>query len=336
LPVTFTTSTAATVFPVAALVSLAASALLVSRLERIAGRVGLSEAMLGVVVAMAADSPEITAAVTATVHGQTGVGAGVVLGSNVFNLAALLGLGAMVARRIDLHRRVVVFEGIAAVWLASVTLIVITSDWGAAVGLALALLVVVPYLLITGSPAAGARVMGLPARAASWLRQAVAEEELELRDAIHPTAGGRLDRLTALGAIVVVVIASTFMERSADQLGRHFGWSSLVIGAVVLAAVTSIPNAVGAVFLARRGRATAVLSEAMNSNMINVVVGLFLAGVFAGFAASSSVGTSVAAWYFALTVVSLTMAFFSRGLDRREGAVIIGGYLAFLWFAILA
>jgi cation:H+ antiporter len=125
------------------------------------------------------------------------------------------------------------------------------------------------------------------------------------------------------------------MERSADQLGRHFGWSSLVIGAVVLAAVTSIPNAVGAVYLARRGRATAVLSEAMNSNMINVVIGLFLSGVLVGFAGSSNVGTSVAAWYFGLTVVSLTMAFFSRGLDRREGAVIIGGYLAFLWFAIL-
>jgi cation:H+ antiporter len=332
---TLTTATAAAVFPLSALVSLAASVLLVSRLERIAGRIGLSEAMLGVLVALAADSPEITSAVTASVHGQTGVGAGVVLGSNVFNLAALLGLGAVVARRIDLHRRVVLFEGVAAVWLAGVTLVVITANWPAAAGLALALLIVVPYLLITASPVAGPHLIGLPAEVATWLGQAVAEEEMELREAIHPTAGGPWDRLTAVGAIAVVIIASTFMERSADQLGRHFGLSSLVIGAVVLAAVTSIPNAVGAVFLARRDRATALLSEAMNSNMINVVVGLFLAGVIVGFGGSSSVGTSVASWYFGLTVVSLTMAFGSRGLDRQEGAVIIGGYLAFVCLAVL-
>ena len=82
-----------------------ASALLVSRLERLAGRWQLTEATLGLVVALAADSPEITSAITASAHGQANIGAGVVLGSNVFNLAALLGLGAIVARRVQLHRR---------------------------------------------------------------------------------------------------------------------------------------------------------------------------------------------------------------------------------------
>ena len=72
-------------------VSLAASWLLVSRLERLAERAGLSEAWLGLVAALAAHAPEITSAVTALARGQASVGAGVVIGSNVFNLAALLG-----------------------------------------------------------------------------------------------------------------------------------------------------------------------------------------------------------------------------------------------------
>jgi len=46
-------------------VSLAASWLLVSRLERLGERAGLSEAWLGLVAALAADAPEITSAVTA-------------------------------------------------------------------------------------------------------------------------------------------------------------------------------------------------------------------------------------------------------------------------------
>ena len=53
---------------------------------------------------------------------QPRLGAGVVIGSNVFNLAALLGLGAVVAGRIGLHRRVVVLGGVVAMWVAAVCL----------------------------------------------------------------------------------------------------------------------------------------------------------------------------------------------------------------------
>lgn len=87
----------AVVFAVAAMVSLATSWVLVSRLERVGARLGLSEALLGMLAALAADAPEITAAVTALAGHQSRIGAGVVIGSNVFNLAALLGFTAVIA-----------------------------------------------------------------------------------------------------------------------------------------------------------------------------------------------------------------------------------------------
>jgi Ca2+/Na+ antiporter len=98
----------------------------------------------------------------------------------------------------------------------------------------------------------------------------------------------------------------------------------------VLAAVTSLPNAVGAVVLASHGRGSAVLSEAMNSNLINVVVGLFLPAIFLGLGGTSGDGTLVASWYACLTLVSLALAFSGRGLNRRGGLVIVAGYLAFV------
>ncbi|HEV3290649.1 MAG TPA: hypothetical protein VG123_16835 [Streptosporangiaceae bacterium] len=88
---------AVALFGAAAAFSLGASAVLVVRLERMGARLGFSEALLGLVAAMAADTPEVTSVVTALAHGQHDVGTGVVLGSNVFNLAALIGLGAVVA-----------------------------------------------------------------------------------------------------------------------------------------------------------------------------------------------------------------------------------------------
>jgi cation:H+ antiporter len=168
------TVAASVAFPVAAAAALGASFLLVTRLERLADRWHLSEAILGLVVALAADSPEISSAVTASVRGQTAIGVGVVLGSNVFNLAALLGLGAIVAGRIVLHRKVVVLEGVTALWVASVTVIVISTGVGAGAGLALVLVVVVPYVIISAIPTSRLGALGLPLRIATWLGRSVA------------------------------------------------------------------------------------------------------------------------------------------------------------------
>jgi cation:H+ antiporter len=128
----------------------------------------------------------------------------------------------------------------------------------------------------------------------------------------------------------VVVTASTIMERSAQILGRRFHLSSLVVGGLVLAGVTSLPNAVGAVYLAAKGRGAAVLSEAMNSNMLNVLVGFLLPGIFLGLGGSTPQGELVAFWYAGLTIVCLLMAFAGRGLDRRAGLIIVVGYAAFV------
>jgi hypothetical protein len=74
----------AVLFVAGVAVSLSASWQLVVRLERLGERAGFSEASLGLVAALAADAPEITSAATALARGQASVGAGVVIGSNVF------------------------------------------------------------------------------------------------------------------------------------------------------------------------------------------------------------------------------------------------------------
>ena len=129
-----TVGPAVAVFVVGAVVSLATSWVLVTRLERVGERLGFSEASLGMVAALAADTPEITASITAIAHHQQTVGAGVVLGSNVFNLAALLGLGAVAAGRINLHRKVVVLGGTVAVIVGVACLLSVGGQVSAGVG----------------------------------------------------------------------------------------------------------------------------------------------------------------------------------------------------------
>ncbi|MGD0321174.1 MAG: hypothetical protein ABSC00_06160 [Acidimicrobiales bacterium] len=313
-----------------AIVSLSASFLLISRLERLGERFGLSEALLGVVAALAADAPEISSAVTALVHRQRAVGAGVVLGSNVFNLAALLGLGAVVAGWVVLHRRVVVLAGSVAMFIAVLTLATITGAVSGVLGLVIVAVVLVPYIVLLGTQGRLPRWPGLPRRWSLWARAAVVEEEQELYPAIHPRRGQPRDAAFAVGALCLVVGASVVMERAGSAVGRHYLVPDIVVGGILLAVVTSLPNAVAAVYLASRGRGAAALSTALNSNTFNVVAGLLVPAVTLGLGRPQAQGTLVAAWYVGLTACTLALAYAGRGLSRVSGSIVIAGYLAFV------
>jgi len=317
-------------FVTGAVVSLGTSWVLVTRLERLGERLGFSEALLGLLAALAADTPEITSAVTALAHHQRAVGTGVVIGSNVFNLAALLGLGALVAGRIALHRNVVVLGGVVAVWVALVSVVTVVGVVGPAVGLALVLAVVVPSVVLA---AIGQRAMGrrlpLPARWWRWLRSAVADEESELLVALRPRRGTAADAVVAVVALVVVVGASAVMERAASSVGHHDAVAGIVVGGLVLAAVTSLPNAVAGVYLAARGRGAALLSTTLSSNTFNVVLGLLVPATVIGVAKASGPEVLIVVWYGALTVITVAFASTSRGLRRWQGWLIVGGYVGF-------
>jgi cation:H+ antiporter len=317
-------------FVVGAVVSLGASWLLVSRIERIGERFGFSEALLGLLAALAADTPEITAAVTALARHERIVGAGVVIGSNVFNLAALLGLGAVVAGRIDLHRRVILIGGAVASWVAILCLVSVQGVVSPAVGLGLMLAVLGPYVVVLAAHRTVLPRLPLPRRWVSLMTSAVDEEELDLAGVLRPSRGRPRDALGALAALSIVVAASVTMERTASTLGRHYAVPDVIVGGAVLAAVTSVPNVVAALYLATKKRGAATLSTALHSNSLNVVAGLMIPAAVIGVPGSSGRTTLMAGWYVGLTALTLGLAFAHRGVRRRAGWLIIAAYLAFV------
>ncbi len=258
--------------------------------------------------------------------GHERIGVGVVIGSNVFNLAALLGLGAIAAGRIVLHRRVLLFEGVVAILIAATGLAVVVAGLPPAAGVLVCVVVLVPYVAVSSG---ASRQRWLPARWRDWLSEAVAEEELELAGAFDHKRPRKGDVVVAIVAVLVVIGASVAMEQTGSTLGTRYGIPEIVIGALVLAAVTSLPNAVSAVYLAIRGRGAATLSTALNSNALNVLAGLLLPAVFVGLGARSGQTVLITVWYAGFTVLVLGLAFAGRGLGRAGGIAIVLGYATF-------
>jgi len=321
-------STAALVvaFLALAAISLTSSSALIVRIERLGSRLGVTEAILGLAAALAADAPEITSAVTALVRGQVDVGVGVVLGANVFLLAALLGLGAYVARGIRLDRGVVVFEGVAAVWIAVLAFGVVARGAPSPIALLLALAVFIPYVVVSAMGPDARRRLPLPQRFRRDVADAITQEEDSLTEAIGPLQHRRSDAALALVALLAVIAASAGLEGVATDLADRWGIPDVVLGGIILAVVTSLPNVVAAVHLARRGRGAATLSEAMNSGRINTLVGLLLPTAILGGVAATGGSTTLATWYVVMTVGVLALAYLRRGLSRAAGIGIMATY----------
>src|SRR3954466_2579723 len=85
----------ALIFLASLAVTLAAAAFFARRLDRVGLRLGLPETLLGLLTPLAGDAPETASAIAALVKGENSVGVGVILGSNVFNLAAMVGFSAL-------------------------------------------------------------------------------------------------------------------------------------------------------------------------------------------------------------------------------------------------
>jgi cation:H+ antiporter len=126
------------------------------------------------------------------------------------------------------------------------------------------------------------------------------------------------------------VLASVTMERAASDLGTRYAIPEIVIGGLVLAAVTSLPNAVAAIYLAARGRGAATLSTALNSNTLNVVVGLLLPATILGLGQPSGQAILITIWYALLTVAVLGLAYLQHGLRRIAGGLIVVAYGGFV------
>jgi cation:H+ antiporter len=311
------------VFLVGLAVTVATSLALARTLDRIGERLGFSEALLGIVTAVGADAPEISSAVAAIASGHRDTGVGVVVGSNVFNIAALLGLSAVVVGRVRIHRHGLALTGGVAVAVALFGALLVLRWLPVWLASLLVLVALVPYVWLSSLSAR--RRERLP----HVLRQAVREEQRDaLRDE-HLGPGGRRDALLLPASLAGVVGGATAMVYAAQSLAHHWEISDVIVGTLVLAALTGIPNVLAALRLALHGRGAACVSESLNSNNANILVGLCIPALLLGLGPRSGVERFAAVAMLVITILATGLARRGGGLTRAEGAVIIALYAAF-------
>jgi cation:H+ antiporter len=301
----FVTSLAAT---------LVAAGLFARRLDRLGVRLGIPEAVLGLLTALAADGPELSSGVTAMVRGERGVGVGVLLGSNVFNIAAMVGVSALVAGRVRIDRSALVVEGAFALFATAVTAGVLFGWVPAWAALALLAAATAPYLVVL---ARGTFHGPSPPR------------EPRPDDAVRVAQVVGLF-VRELPALAVIVAGSVGMVYTAVLLAGRYDVPRPLVGLLILATMTSLPNASTAIRLGLAGRGEALVSETLNSNTINLAFGIVVPALFVTAARAPAGFALDFAWMLAATLAMLVLVGRRGGAGRLAGAAIVASYIAYV------
>jgi cation:H+ antiporter len=292
---------------------------LVAGASRLALSMGIPQLLIGLtVVAYGTSTPEIVVGIQAALSGQGDVALGNVIGSNIANIGLILGAAVLLKpARVDpsLRRRELPVLGLATLSLPLMLLSGYVMKWHAA-------LLLVAALAYSAWMIRGARS---PAHAAAQV--ATAKDSAE---AATLGAGSRLRHglLAALGLGVLLVGGQSFVT-GAVAVGRDLGLSDRIIGLTIVAVGTSLPELATSLLAAARGHSDIAIGNVVGSNIFNLLLCLGASGL------AGTIRSNPAVWFDLLVLCALTaFAAFSlrkaRTVSRIEGALMLGGYAAYL------
>ena len=270
------------------------------------------------VVSMGTSAPELFASVEAALEGHPGLAVGNVLGSNVANLALILGLTALI-RPVTVDRMALRLD-IPLMLGASLLFVAVASD-----------------LEMTRSEGIGALVlMGL--FIASLFRRAKQQDNPVDEDVAETGGWASKSVLALLGVILAGTGALYFGSEAfvdgASRIALHMGVSDHVIGLTVVAFGTSLPEIVASGMAAWRDQSDLAVGNVVGSNLFNL---LLVLGTTAAIT-PLPMGPEVLSWDIwwvlgtaaALIPLALLGGLRTPRLGRWQGGLFVLAYLVYI------
>lgn len=287
----------------------------------LAKNLGVSPMMIGLtIVAMGSSAPEIVVSATASLAGNPDTAVGNSLGSNITNIALVLGLTAvlkpLVVSSTTLKRELpilLVITLIAVIFLSDNELTQIEG----------VTLITLFVLVLAGM---------------AWLSfkvekndPLIAETEEEIPSDV-PTINAVMWVIIGL---VMLPLSAHFLVESAVFIAAYFGVSDLVIGLTIIALGTSLPELAASIAGVRRGEDDLALGNIIGSNIFNILAVLAMPGLIAPGAIDINASTRDSYVMLGLTVILFVFCFNLRGtrqINRYEGGMLVIAFCAYQYW----
>ncbi|MDP1558242.1 MAG: calcium/sodium antiporter [Nitrosomonas sp.] len=289
---------------------------------------GMPPLLIGmVIVGFGTSAPEMVVSALAASQGNPGIALGNAYGSNITNIALILGLTALISP-ITVNSQVLRKE---LPILTAVTALAAYQMWDGK-------LTRIDSLVLLG-------VFGVLMSWIIWqgLRTKSdalgVEIEHELAERAMPI--GRAVFWLVIG-LILLIVSSRILVWGAIEIARSFGVSDLIIGLTIVAVGTSLPELASSLIAVRKGEHDIALGNVLGSNLFNTLAVVGIAGTIHPMSVEPEVLTRDILVMAALTVSLFFICYGFRGterINRLEGAALLAcfiGYTTYLAVSVFS
>lgn len=282
-------------------------------------RLGISPLVIGLtVVAYGTSMPELVVSIKAALIGQGAIAIGNVVGSNIFNIAVILGIAALIYP-MKVQRQLVRLDTPVMI-LVSFLFLFFFQD------------------LTVSRVEGGILFIGILTYTIGNLyfarRESVKKAQEELKEAL-PKHSGSLgtDILFIAGGFGLLILGANFLVEGAISFARLIGISEAVIGLTIVAAGTSLPELATSVVAAMKKESDIAIGNIVGSNIFNI---LCILGVASLIKPIDGTGISMIDVYVMIVVAVALLPILKTDflLDRKEGCALLIGYGVYLYYLL--
>jgi cation:H+ antiporter len=286
--------------------------------SNLAIKIGITPLVVGLtVVAFGTSTPELVVSLKAALLGNSSISLGNVVGSNIANIALILGVAALI-RPLDVHAKVIMREiplmiGISVLLL----LLLVDGELGLFDGLVFVSGIVI-YTVVNV----------LMAR-----KEKNSEVDAEFKEGLKSKLGIPVSIFIMIAGLGLLIFGANLFVQSAVAIAKIFNVSDAIIGLTIVAIGTSLPELITSIVAAYKKEADIAIGNVVGSNIFNI---LGILGITALIIPISSVGISYidlgVMLFTAIILFPLSRTGFS--ISRLEGALLLAGYGGYIYYLI--
>ena len=284
---------------------------------------GMPALLIGmVIVGFGTSAPEMVVSSLASSQGNPGIALGNAYGSNITNIALILGITALISP-IAVHSQVLRKE------LPILTIITFAAAWQLWDG-NLSRLDAIVLLLIFAVLMGWTIWQGMQKKADEFgteMEQELEQQQMPIKRAVFWLITG----------LLLLILSSRVLVWGAVEIATALGVSDLIIGLTIVAVGTSLPELASSVIAARKGEHDIALGNIIGSNLFNTLAVVGIAGSIAPMAVSPEL-----LYRDVMTMMVLTLSLFVFGygfgkqgrINRIEGGILLSAYVGYTVYLI--
>lgn len=285
---------------------------------------GMSPLLVGmVIIGFGTSAPEMVVSAIASWQGNPALALGNAYGSNITNIALVLGLTAVLAP-------ISVASGVLRKEmpiLMVVTVLTLWLLWDLSISMSDAIILLAVFALYMGWSVWQGMRGGDDAMSAEFEQELAATDGVPVRTSV----------MWLLIGLVLLVISSRLLVWGAVDIATAMGISDLVIGLTVVAIGTSLPELASSVAAVRKNEHDLALGNVIGSNLFNTLAVVGIAAAIQPFELEPLVVSRDWVAMMALTVLLAIFAFrFKRPgrINRWQGGILLLSFVAYTWYLL--